>query len=199
MVARSSTRPSLTKSSGSCPLRPSSGSTCFFVMVEYQSGLEIRLWTMRETLNLQPKNRLSLDVPKEGLDMALTWSDPQQQLGSDTSERGKGASTSGRDITKQFLETNELTWVNRSHEVRSGGISLDHDLSHDRGSVGRRLLGLMTVFSAANYADKGSNRGGIIKVTVDEGNVTVENMTFVAGARPRGYIKAKCYLMGGRN
>ena len=68
----------------------------------------------------------------------LLWSDPQPQQGRAPSKRGVGIQF-GPDITKKFLEANDLDLIIRSHEVKSDGYEVAHD--------GKCI----TVFSAPNY------------------------------------------------
>ncbi|KAG6419428.1 hypothetical protein SASPL_121650 [Salvia splendens] len=81
------------------------------------------------------------EPPEEGLMCELLWSDPQPQLGRGPSKRGVGLSFGG-DVTKRFLEDNNLDLVVRSHEVKDEGYEIEHD--------GK----LITVFSAPNYCDQ---------------------------------------------
>lgn len=96
--------------------------------------------------------------PREGLFMELLWSDPQAKDGFGPSQRGLGFAF-GADITKQFLEKNNLRKIFRSHEVRMEGIEFEHN---------KRLV---TVFSAPNYCDSQKNLGGVIHVTPGHGKV----------------------------
>jgi hypothetical protein len=56
----------------------------------------------------------------------------------------------GPDVTKRFLEQNNLEYVVRSHECKDGGYEVAHD--------GRCI----TVFSAPNYCDQVGNKGSIV-------------------------------------
>ena len=68
----------------------------------------------------------------------LLWSDPQPLPGRSPSKRGVGMQF-GPDVTKRFLDDNNLKMLIRSHEVRDEGYAIEHD-------------GLcVTVFSAPNY------------------------------------------------
>ncbi|KAL0311475.1 UNVERIFIED_CONTAM: Serine/threonine-protein phosphatase 5 [Sesamum angustifolium] len=80
----------------------------------------------------------------------LLWSDPQPQLGRGPSKRGVGLSF-GADVTKRFLQDNNLDLVVRSHEVKDEGYEIDQD--------GK----LITVFSAPNYCDQMGNKGAFIR------------------------------------
>ncbi|XP_047942408.1 serine/threonine-protein phosphatase 5 isoform X3 [Salvia hispanica] len=90
------------------------------------------------------------EPPEEGLMCELLWSDPQPQLGRGPSKRGVGLSFGG-DVTKRFLEDNNLDLVVRSHEVKDEGYEIEHD--------GK----LITVFSAPNYCDQMGNKGAFIR------------------------------------
>ncbi|KAI8377514.1 Metallo-dependent phosphatase-like protein [Radiomyces spectabilis] len=84
-------------------------------------------------------NRLShRQPPNEGLMCELLWSDPQPELGRGASKRGVGIQF-GPDVTKKFLEHNNLDMLIRSHEVKEEGYVIEHD-----GKC-------VTVFSAPNY------------------------------------------------
>ncbi|KAJ8604320.1 hypothetical protein CTAYLR_002573 [Chrysophaeum taylorii] len=78
------------------------------------------------------------EPPDSGLMCDLLWSDPQPAPGRAPSKRGVGLSF-GPDVTKRFLDRNDLSLVIRSHEVRDNGYELEH---------GGQLI---TVFSAPNY------------------------------------------------
>jgi len=79
----------------------------------------------------------------------IMWADPQPQPGRSPSKRGVGLSF-GPDVTKRFLEQNNLEYVVRSHECKDGGYEVAHD--------GRCI----TVFSAPNYCDQVGNKGSIV-------------------------------------
>ncbi|CCH41597.1 Serine/threonine-protein phosphatase [Wickerhamomyces ciferrii] len=89
--------------------------------------------------------------PKEGMEMELLWTDPQKEDGYGMSKRGIGIQF-GPDITKAFLELNNLKGIIRSHEVRMDGYEIEHD--------GK----LITIFSAPNYCDSTGNLGALINV-----------------------------------
>nr|GMD84247.1 serine/threonine-protein phosphatase 5 isoform X2 [Ipomoea batatas] len=90
------------------------------------------------------------EPPEEGLMCELLWSDPQPQPGRGPSKRGVGLSFGG-DVTKRFLQENNLELVVRSHEVKDEGYEIEHD--------GK----LITVFSAPNYCDQMGNKGAFIR------------------------------------
>ncbi|XP_026413955.1 serine/threonine-protein phosphatase 5-like [Papaver somniferum] len=90
------------------------------------------------------------EPPEEGLMCELLWSDPQPLPGRGPSKRGVGLSFGG-DVTKRFLQENNLDLVVRSHEVKDEGYEIEHD--------GK----LITVFSAPNYCDQMGNKGAYIR------------------------------------
>ncbi|KAI7898859.1 Metallo-dependent phosphatase-like protein [Cokeromyces recurvatus] len=100
----------------------------------------------------------------EGLMCELLWSDPQPEPGRSTSKRGVGIQF-GPDVTKNFLETNNLEMIIRSHEVKEEGYVIEHD-----GKC-------VTVFSAPNYCDTVGNKGALINMTPD---LKKEYITFTA-------------------
>ncbi|KAI7830097.1 Serine/threonine-protein phosphatase 5 [Kickxella alabastrina] len=80
------------------------------------------------------------------------WSDPQDQEGRAPSPRGT-AIQYGPDVTKEFCATNGLTMVIRSHQQMDEGYEIAHDGQ------------MVTVFSAPNYCDSGTNKGAYIRIT----------------------------------
>ncbi|KAK7316721.1 hypothetical protein RJT34_00390 [Clitoria ternatea] len=90
------------------------------------------------------------EPPEEGLMCELLWSDPQPLPGRGPSKRGVGLSFGG-DVTKRFLQENNLDLVVRSHEVKDEGYEIEHN---------RKLI---TVFSAPNYCDQMGNKGAYIR------------------------------------
>lgn len=84
----------------------------------------------------------------------IVWADPQPFHGRGTSKRGIGLAF-GPDITKAFLEYNNLELLVRSHEVKDDGYLVEHD--------GKCI----TVFSAPNYCDQMGNKGAFIRFGKD--------------------------------
>lgn len=78
------------------------------------------------------------EPPETGLMSDLLWSDPQHTVGRARSKRGVGFSF-GPDISQNFLTTNNLSLIVRSHEVKDEGYVVEHD--------GKCI----TIFSAPNY------------------------------------------------
>ncbi|KAJ8422712.1 hypothetical protein Cgig2_022610 [Carnegiea gigantea] len=90
------------------------------------------------------------EPPEEGLMCEILWSDPQPFPGRGPSKRGVGLSF-GPDVTKRFLQDNNLELLVRSHEVKDEGYEIEHE--------GK----LITVFSAPNYCDQMGNKGAFIR------------------------------------
>lgn len=89
--------------------------------------------------------------PEEGLMCELLWCDPQPYLGRGPSKRGVGIQF-GPDVTEEFLRTNKLDYIIRSHEVKKDGYEVAHN--------GKCI----TVFSAPNYCDTMGNKGAYINL-----------------------------------
>ncbi|XP_061434540.1 serine/threonine-protein phosphatase 5 [Lethenteron reissneri] len=87
--------------------------------------------------------------PDSGPMCDLLWSDPQPQPGRSVSKRGVSCQF-GPDVSRAFMEQNNLELIIRSHEVKPEGYEVAHD--------GR----CVTVFSAPNYCDQMGNKGSYI-------------------------------------
>lgn len=88
--------------------------------------------------------------PDSGLMCEMLWSDPSPISGRQPSKRGVGVSF-GPDVTNNFLKTNGLDMVVRSHEVKDNGYEVEAECN------------LVTVFSAPNYCDQMGNKGAFIR------------------------------------
>nr|XP_027202171.1 serine/threonine-protein phosphatase 5-like [Dermatophagoides pteronyssinus] len=80
----------------------------------------------------------------------LLWADPGVAEGTSASQRGV-SHVFGPDYTEEFLKTNNLDLVIRSHEVKNSGWEKMHN---DK---------LYTIFSAPNYCDTMQNLGAYLK------------------------------------
>ncbi|KAL5232131.1 hypothetical protein ABZP36_030907 [Zizania latifolia] len=116
------------------------------------------------------------EPPEEGLMCEILWSDPQPQLGRGPSKRGVGLSF-GADVTKRFLQENNLDLIVRSHEVKDEGFEIEHD--------GK----LITVFSAPNYCDQMGNKGAYIRFTAPELKPNISSFSAV----PHPDVKPMAY------
>eukprot|EP01061_Rhynchopus_euleeides_P017242 TRINITY_DN286_c1_g4_i1.p1 TRINITY_DN286_c1_g4~~TRINITY_DN286_c1_g4_i1.p1 ORF type:complete len:480 (+),score=211.51 TRINITY_DN286_c1_g4_i1:287-1726(+) len=93
--------------------------------------------------------------PDSGLMCHMLWSDPQEMPGRSPNKRGVGV-TFGPDVTEDFLKTNGLSYIVRSHEVKDEGYVVEHN--------GKCI----TVFSAPNYCDSVGNKAAFITLSPPE-------------------------------
>jgi serine/threonine-protein phosphatase PP1 catalytic subunit len=92
------------------------------------------------------------DVPASGILCDLMWSDPEKDLlGWAPNDRGVSY-VFGVDVVHAFLQAHELDLVCRAHQVVEDGYEF----------FARR--GLVTIFSAPNYAGEFDNAGAVMKV-----------------------------------
>jgi serine/threonine-protein phosphatase 5 len=122
------------------------------------------------------------EPPERGPMADLLWSDPAPpgMRGRSPSKRGVGVCF-GADVTKRFLDANNLRLLIRSHEVKDNGYEIHADTD------GR----LITVFSAPNYVDQMGNKGAYVVLTGPDCDAACHSFAHVPhpDVRPMAYSK----------
>ncbi|XP_044525196.1 serine/threonine-protein phosphatase with EF-hands 1 [Gracilinanus agilis] len=127
------------------------------VLMPPSTPSEVELRNIQFSQNIQSSS-LSLDqMSKNDWDQIinLLWSDPRNKKGCFPNTSRGGGCYFGPDITNQILNKFALKMIIRSHECKPNGFEICHD-----GKV-------ITLFSASNYYEEGSNRGAYLKLKKD--------------------------------
>ncbi|KAF5906629.1 serine/threonine-protein phosphatase with EF-hands 2-like, partial [Clarias magur] len=95
----------------------------------------------------------SINEWKEILD--LLWSDPMTEDGCIRNEVRGGGCYWGPNVTVDFLNKHNMQLIIRSHECKQDGYEFCHN---------RKVL---TIFSASNYYEVGSNKGALVRLGPD--------------------------------
>ena len=96
------------------------------------------------------------EVPDEGLVCDLLWSDPKRDQEQPWEPNERCISyTFSEAVVKDFLEKFDLDLICRAHQVVDDGYEFFAD------------MGMLTIFSAPNYAGELDNAGAILSISVD--------------------------------
>jgi serine/threonine-protein phosphatase 5 len=117
----------------------------------------------------------------------LLWSDPKGKDGYGPSGRmSSGIYLFGPDVSRNFMQYNNLKMTIRSHEVKAQGYRYDHE----------GPFPLVTVFSAPNYVDKAGNMAAVAVLTNHGGQLQAPEFLQYS-AQPHPDVPSGAYAVGG--
>ncbi|KAF5297302.1 hypothetical protein FQA39_LY12141 [Lamprigera yunnana] len=113
----------------------------------------------------------------------ILWSDPQPGDGCIPNGLRGAGTYFGPDVTKKFLKRNKMMYLVRSHECKPEGYEQIHNNK------------VITVFSASNYYELGSNKGAYLKLVGPQLDTHFVQYTAATGKTKRLTFRQKIGLV----